>query len=136
MLFSKFLLLVLSYKRILNTHLTQHALQVKMQQTVLFQSLIFLWLLALGQATPIDESKRADILCCTFGLDYSTSADTCFEWNNCDGGYTACTSNSEEGAICSQCLADPLKAYCKNPITQSKRDLDSGNAILVGETTP
>ena len=107
-----------------------------MQQTILFQSLIFLWLLALGQATPIDESKRQDIFCCTLALDFNTSADVCFQWNNCPGEYTACTTNAHEAALCSQCLANPVRDYCQKPISQNKRDLDSGHAILARETTP
>jgi len=114
-----------------------------MQQAGLFQSVIFLWLLALGQAIPIYESKRAEILCCTFGLDYTTSDNTCFEWNNCEGGYTACTTSALEASICSQCLQDPLKDYCQKPITQDKRDLNSGHvgfylehAILPREAAP
>ena len=106
-----------------------------MQQTILFRAFIFLWLLVLGQAIPINESNRSDSFCCTSGLGYSTAIDACFEWNKCEGRYTSCTTNAHEAALCSQCLQNPLKDSCQEPFNQNKRDLDLGHEDLDSEHT-
>lgn len=97
-----------------------------MQLITLFQSLIFLRLLSFGQAAPPHE-KRSDISCCALGTEFTTAVDTCQYWDQCDGGYTTCTTSSREQALCSQCLYNPTYTYCELPVTQSKkaRDLET-----------